>query len=133
VDDGIRARVLIIDDEKSFAEIIAELLIDEGYTVQRAYDGLQAMSQLASRTPGNPDVLICDVMLPGLRGDELATRIRDEYPRRRLPIVLLSAGGDPKVALRDVWFMAKPLDFVDLLALVERVSAPASCPDVAAC
>ena len=131
--DRIRSRVLIVDDEKAFAEIIAELLADEGYAVRQAYDGLDAMSLLTDRrTAEDPDVVLCDVMLPGLRGDRLAGAVRERFPQRRLPIVLLSAGGDPHVALRDVGFMSKPVDFVDLLGLIERVIPPTAFSRMAA-
>ena len=113
-------RVLIVEDEKTFAEIIGELLADEGYAVVRAHDGVTALNMLASgRLP--PDVLVCDVMLPGLRGDRLAAEVRRRFPRRRLPIVLLSASPDPQVDVPDVWFLPKPIDFKELLDTLERL------------
>jgi DNA-binding response OmpR family regulator len=54
-------------------------------------------------------------MLPMLRGDRVAAEVRRRFPRQRLPIVLMSASVDPRVELRDVEFMAKPFETVDLL------------------
>jgi CheY-like chemotaxis protein len=113
--------VLIVDDEKAFADVLEALFEGEGYEVARAGDGLSAV-RLAD--PETLDVMLCDVMLPGMNGDRVAAEIRRRYPSRRLPIVLLSASADPKVRLRDVWFVSKPIDFDEVLALLESICAP---------
>jgi CheY-like chemotaxis protein len=118
-------RVLIVDDEKTFAEIVGELLADEGYAVVRAHDGVTALNMVASNHL-RPDVVLCDVMLPGLRGDRFVAEVRRRLPHRRLPIVLLSASADPRVRARDVWFLSKPIDFAELLETIERAVEPAS-------
>ncbi len=56
-------------------------------------------------------------MLPGLRGDLLAGAVRERFPKQRLPIALLSAGGDPHVELRDVWFIGPSATCSDMAAL----------------
>jgi two-component system response regulator VicR len=115
----MRKRALIVDDERAFADVLSELLRDEDYSVACAYDGLTALQMLAAPGP-QPDVILCDVRLPALTGDRLAAEARRLYPHRRLPFVLLSASGDPRVRLRDVWFVGKPLDCADLLRLLDR-------------
>jgi CheY-like chemotaxis protein len=120
-----RPRVLIVDDERAFADVVAELLEEEGYHVIRAYDGITAI-QMLSPVRIAPDVILCDVMLPGLSGDRLAAEVRRLFPKRRLPVVLLSASADPHVHLRDVWFLAKPFDLPDLLQLLDGVVRPAA-------
>ena len=117
-------RVLIVDDERTFAEIVGELLADEGYSVVRAHDGVTALNMVASERMG-PDLILCDVMLPGLRGDRLAAEVRRRFPHRRLPIVLLSASADPRLHVRDVSFLPKPVDFKELLKTMERLMVPA--------
>jgi two-component system response regulator MprA len=116
-------RVLIVDDERTFSEILGELLADEGYCVARAHDGVTALNMLASERL-SPDLLLCDVMLPGLRGDRLAAEVRRRFPKRRLPIVLLSASPNPHVRVPDVSFLAKPIDFKELLDTIERLVEP---------
>jgi CheY-like chemotaxis protein len=116
-------RVLIVDDEETFSEIIGELLADEGYSVVRANDGITALNMVASDHQ-RPDVVLCDVMLPGLRGDRFVAEVRRRMPYRRLPIVLLSASADPRVRARDVWFLSKPIDFTELLETIGRLVAP---------
>ena len=117
-------RVLIVDDERTFAEIVGELLADEGYSVVRAHDGVTALNMVGSERM-RPDLMVCDVMLPGLRGDRLVAEVRRQFPQRRLPIVLLSASADPRLHARDVSFLAKPVDFKDLLKTMERLLEPA--------
>jgi CheY-like chemotaxis protein len=116
-------RVLIVDDERTFSEIIGELLVDEGYSVVRAHDGVTALNMLASKRL-SLDLVLCDVMLPGLRGDRLAAEVRRRFPKRRLPIVLVSASPSPKVTVPDVWFLPKPIDFKELLETIERLVQP---------
>jgi CheY-like chemotaxis protein len=109
-----RGRILIVEDEPAFADVLTELLIDEGYSVRHVRDGVTALNVLAHQGP-LPDLIMCDVMLPVLRGDRLAAEVRRRFPRQRLPILLMSASADPRVVLRDVEFMAKPFETADLL------------------
>jgi CheY-like chemotaxis protein len=113
-------RILLVDDERAFADVVAELLMDEGYSVVRAHDGLSAINMLASRRL-SLDLILCDVMLPGIKGDRVASEVRRRFPRRRLPILLMSASADPQVRLRDVWFLGKPVELRDLLITVDRL------------
>ena len=116
-------RILIVEDEAALAEVVSELLIDEGYAVLRARDGITALNMLSAGQL-SLDLIVCDVMLPGLRGDRLAREIRRRFPNRRLPILFVSASGDPRVRLRDVWFLPKPVDFRNLLKTIERLLEP---------
>ena len=109
-----RGRILIVEDEPAFADVLTELLLDEGYTVRHVRDGVTALNVLTHQRPA-PDLIMCDVMLPVLRGDRVAAEVRRRFPGERLPIVLMSASADPRVGLRDVEFMAKPFETVDLL------------------
>src|SRR5215831_6605271 len=104
-----RGRILIVEDEPAFAEVLSELLIDEGYTVRHVRDGVTALNVIACQQPP-PDLMMCDVMLPVLRGDRVAAEVRRRFARLRLPIVLMSASADPRVQLRDVEFVPKPFE-----------------------
>jgi len=72
-----------------------------------------------------PDLVICDVMLPVLRGDRFAREVRQRFPRRNLPILLMSASADPRVPLPKVEFMAKPFETGELLSRISDLLAPA--------
>jgi len=117
------ARVLIVEDENAFGDVVADLLAEEGYAVVRAHDGPNAINMLDAPQM-SPDVVVCDVKMPGLRGDRFAAEVRRRFPRRRLPILLLSAQADPRVRLRDVWFMSKPVDIKDLLKTIACLVEP---------
>jgi two-component system sensor histidine kinase ChiS len=116
----MRRRILIVEDEPAFAEVLTELLIDEGYSVLHVRDGITAVNVLAAG-PQRPDLIVCDVMLPGLRGDRVAAEVRERFPHARLPILLMSASADPRVELRDVTFMPKPFDSADLLDCIDSM------------
>jgi len=110
-------RVLLVDDERAYAEVLSELLDDEEFHVRRVHNGCDALTACGDGE-GLPDVVLCDVMLPGLRGDGVVHELRKRFPEQRLPVVLMSASADPRVQARDVWFLPKPLDFGELIALL---------------
>lgn len=114
--------ILIVEDDKAFADVVRELLVGEGYSVIRIADGISAINMIsANHRP--PDLIICDIRLPGLRGDRLAHEVRRRFPKLRLPILLLSASSDPHVRLRDVLFMSKPFEMLQLLSTVAHLAA----------
>lgn len=108
-----RSRVLVVDDERTFTELLATFLEEEGYEVNRAYDGEQALQAL--QDDELPDLVLSDVMLPKLDGTELLALARRRFPAERLPFILLSAGPDPGVHDACASFMSKPLDLDQLL------------------
>jgi CheY-like chemotaxis protein len=118
----MKMRILVVEDERAFAEVLVELLVEEGYSVVHVRDGLTAMNTLLG-AKRRPDLILCDVMLPGLRGDRLAANVRERFPTQRLPILLMSASVDPRVALPDVSFMPKPFDSSDLLRRIASMLA----------
>jgi CheY-like chemotaxis protein len=121
----MRRRILVVEDESAFAEVITELLVDEGYSVVHVRDGITALNTLIASSR-RPHLILCDVMLPYLRGDRLAAEVRRRLPTVRLPILLMSASADPRVVLPDVSFMAKPFDSADLLSRVASMIARAA-------
>jgi CheY-like chemotaxis protein len=114
----LRPRILVVDDERAFTDVLAELLEQEGYRVDRAYDGEQALRLLQI---GQPDLVLSDVMLPKLSGTDLVRAARKLVPAGRLPFILLSAGRDPGLVEDRVSFLAKPLDLDRLLREVQQL------------
>ncbi len=106
--------VLVVDDERYIVDLLSDLLEDEGYRVERAYDGVAALEQV-SRNP--PDLIVADVMMPRLDGLSLA----DEINSRGLdiPIILMSAAVTPRTD--HVAFIPKPFDIDAMLHLIERL------------
>ncbi|GLW55720.1 DNA-binding response regulator [Kitasatospora phosalacinea] len=88
------ARVLVVDDDPTVGEVVAGYLTRAGHLVERAEDGQRGLD-LAERH--RPDLLVLDLMLPGLDGLEVLRRLRarpDRADRADLPVVLLTARGD---------------------------------------
>jgi two-component system response regulator MprA len=104
---------LVVDDDPAIAEILAEVLDEAGYRVRRAYDGRQALEEIA-RDP--PDLIVTDVMMPRIDGLTLTRRLRDRGDQT--PIVLMSAVF-ADVDLPGVRFLPKPFDLDRALHLVD--------------
>src|SRR5712672_738051 len=77
--------VLVVDDERLIADTLAEILTDAGYEVVVAYDGQAAIGQVKGSCP---DIVVSDVMMPGLNGIEIAKILAAQCPETR--VVLLS-------------------------------------------
>ena len=84
----MEARVLVVDDDAALAEMIGIVLNSEGFTVETCGDGAAAVEAFRSTVP---DLVLLDLMLPGLDGIEICRRIREESG---VPIVMLTAKSD---------------------------------------
>ena len=124
--DGHRGSVMVVDDEPTIAEVVARYLGRAGYDTRIAGDGLTAVALAGER---RPDLVVLDLMLPGLDGLEVMRRIRalgDAGPRERVAIILLTAKGeesDRVIGLRlgadD--YVVKPFSPAELVARVDAV------------
>lgn len=110
----MKKTILIIDDDMHIGNMIEEALRIEGYDVLRAYSGTEALLVLNGSTP---DLILLDLMLPGLSGEELLPRIKD------IPVIVVSAKPsiEDKVSLllngaSD--YITKPFDVQELLARI---------------
>src|SRR5450759_3958940 len=115
------AKILIVEDDRAILLGLKENLAYEGHTVMEVLRGDQALDQLAS---AKPDLLILDIMLPGISGFEVCRRVRKED--RRLPILMLTARSDEvdKVMGLDVRaddYLTKPFSVSELLARVRAL------------
>ncbi len=113
--------VLIVDDEVAIVDLLAELLTDEGYHVQTAYDGRSALSLL--RNGLRPTVIISDIMMPGLDGWALYQAVRGDMGLHNLGIILMSAGRARPVELSDnrAAFINKPFSVYDILDALAHI------------
>lgn len=114
--------MLVVDDEPTIAEVVARYLERAGYRTQVAADGVQAIEAAATH---RPDLVVLDLMLPGLDGLEVMRRLRDQ-DRDRIAIILLTAKGeeaDRVIGLRlgadD--YVVKPFSPAELVARVDAV------------
>jgi CheY-like chemotaxis protein len=111
--------VLVVDDEPVLRTIVREILHEEGYAVIEAPDG-RVMLEIMARQ--RPDLVLMDVMMPGVDGREAYRQLRSRPEHSDIPVVMMSAavpahGLDPSIA----GFMAKPFDLTQLVELVVRL------------
>ena len=108
-------KIMIVDDDQHINEMLKERLTEEGYEVIAAYSGTEAQMFLSGHTP---DLILLDLMLPGMSGEELMTQIKG------VPVIVLSAKADiaDKVGLLRggaADYMTKPFAMEELLARID--------------
>lgn len=84
-------KVLIIEDEKDLAELLAFNLEKEGYSAICVFDGKQGLERAGTECP---DLILLDLMLPGLAGTEICKALRGDHRTRDIPIIMITAKGD---------------------------------------
>ena len=117
--DG-RPLVLVVDDSPLVFEFVRDVADGQGWDAQWAAEGGDALLRLGERAP---DLVLLDLQMPGMDGQEFLSRLRAERPSHRLPIVLISGSytrdiGDEMRALGVMAVLAKPVpvrELVDLL------------------
>ena len=112
--------LLIVDDDQALAGMLREILELEGYAVSSAPDGETALQQI---TQQQPDLLILDVMLPGIDGFEVLRRVREEHD---LPVIMLTARGEDAKRIQGLTggaddYIPKPFNPVELTARIHNV------------
>lgn len=111
------AKVLVIDDEQAIRMLIVAILEDEGHSVVDARDGFEGLRLLAQE---QPDVVVLDIMMPGIDGHETFRRIREGPDYDGVPVIMVSAGSFQAPA-GVAAFIRKPFDLMDFLNTIERV------------
>jgi adenylate cyclase len=113
------ARILVVDDTPQNIKLLEVLLTAQNYKVLTAASGEEALSVVAA---DEPDLVLLDIVMPGIDGYEVCRRLRSDAATRILPIVMVTAsGGQEKVKALDVGaddFITKPFDKSELLARV---------------
>ena len=115
--------VLVVDDEADLVELVSYNLKKEGFAVDSTLDGEQALSKIRKK---KYDLLILDLMLPGLQGMELCRILRNDPKTSGLPIIMLTAKGEEldKVLGLEMGaddYMTKPFSLSELVARVKAV------------
>lgn len=107
-------KVMIVDDEPDIRESLQEFFEDEGFAVRAASNGAQALELLANEAL--PCVLILDLMMPILDGNEVYSRMQADPRLSSVPVVISTS--DPSRAPSGVLIMRKPIDLNRLLSTV---------------
>ena len=117
------SRILVVDDEKDIVDLISYNLEKDGFTVFKAYDGEEALKTVRERSI---DLMILDLMLPGIQGMKVCKFIRKDPSNANLPIIMLTAKGDEvdKILGLEMGaddYITKPFSVRELLARVRAV------------
>ena len=116
-------RILIVDDERKNRQLIEVMLGDDGYELLTATCGEDALAMIARE---RPDLVLLDVMMPGMDGYQVAARIKADPATATLPVVILTALGDSNsrahgLGAGAVEFLTKPINRAELRACARRL------------
>ena len=122
-DNQPQRTALVIDDEENIVEFIKLGLRYEGFQVEAASDGEQGITA-AQRV--NPEIIILDLMMPGIDGIEVCKRLRDNPITRDIPILMLTARDEVRDRIIGLDagaddYLTKPFDFDELMARIRAI------------
>jgi CheY-like chemotaxis protein len=112
-----QSKILVVEDDDDIRESLKELLEEEGYRVDTATNGQQALIKL--RDQELPQLILLDLMMPVMDGWQLQQELRGEPTFARLPIIVMSASKFSREPLSAAAFIPKPLDAGVLLETIE--------------
>jgi two-component system phosphate regulon response regulator PhoB len=115
------ARILVVEDEKQISDMIAFKLRNSGHQVIQAHDGEQAIDLAKGHLP---DLVMLDVMMPGIGGFEVLRRLKIDPALRAVPVIMVTAKGHERDVLSGlqggaVDYVVKPFSLKELAARVE--------------
>ena len=115
--------VFLIEDDENLGELTKERLEDYGFSVEWVTDGNEAFERLKRK---QCDIILLDLMLPGMSGLELCEKIREETLNRETPVIILTALGDEETKVKGLTlgaddYVTKPFSIKELIARIEAV------------
>ncbi|MBT0662982.1 response regulator [Geobacter pelophilus] len=118
-----RNRILIVEDEESLLKLESILLSSKGYKVVGVADGVAAIEEIFSNIP---DLVILDVMLPGIDGFEVCRRIKEDPATSKIPVIMLTARKNTQDMDRGLQsgadaYITKPFKSAQLIGTIERI------------
>lgn len=121
--DSENPKILVVDDHPSSRMTAVALLSVEGYDVLEAENGMAALDCVIDL---NPDLILLDVMMPGMDGYEVCRRLKQDEQTRLIPIVFVTALNDRRARLKGIEaggddFLSKPFDQLELSARVKSL------------
>jgi class 3 adenylate cyclase len=116
-------KILIVDDEPFNLDLLEQELTEQGYAIERASDGAEALEKVPSFLP---DVILLDYMMPRMNGLEVLKRLRADERHKRIPVILLTAKATQEDKVKGLDggaddYMVKPFDSFELLARVRAM------------
>jgi len=118
--NGAQKKILVVDDEKKIVEVVKSYLENSGYLVCEAYSGMDALDKFEKE---NPSLVVLDLMLPDISGEEICRSLRK---KSRVPIIMLTAKVEEEDILKGLKigaddYVTKPFSPRQLVARVEAV------------
>jgi PAS domain S-box-containing protein len=118
-----KPRILIVDDQPRNIELLEAYLVPQGYEVVTAATGEEALEKLSNN---QIDLMLLDVMMPGMDGFEVTRRVRQDNEHRLVPIILVTALRETQDRVKGIEagcddFISKPVDKMELLARVKSL------------
>ncbi len=118
----MRKKIMVVDDETDIRLTVGQILKASGYDVVSAESGMVCLWKLERE---RPDLIILDIMMPGMSGWDVAAHIKQHEELSSIPIVFLTAKGDDfsvgmgRMASEE--YIVKPFDVMELKASVDRI------------
>lgn len=116
-------KILIVDDDKTIRMALTDCFRKVGFDTLEAADGNEALHVVETQ---QPEVIILDVMMPGMSGIEVCRKLRDNPKTKRIKIIMLSARGQEKEKEEGLKagadrYVTKPFDYEELMSIVEKL------------
>ena len=116
------ARIVVVDDTPQNVRLLEAVLTTKGYEVVPTSSGEEALGEIAS---GRPDLVLLDIVMPGMDGYEVCRRLRADPATALLPVVMITASGEQeKVKAIEAGaddFIPKPFDHAELIARIRSL------------
>ena len=121
MNSNVRQRVLLIDDEEGFRDVIAKSLAKHGFEVLEAGDGQEGLRKAAE---SRPDLILCDLIMPQMNGYEMLAALRREERLAGIPVIFLTAQSEPAEVRQGMNlgaddYLIKPANILDLLGAIQ--------------
>jgi len=121
-----KKKIMVVDDEQSLVELVRAVFGQEGFDVISAYSGQECLEKLKKE---KPDLILMDMMMPGMSGRETTEKIRKNPKTKDLKIAFLTVarfsevGKDTLKGLKVSDYITKPFDNKDLVKRVKKITA----------
>jgi DNA-binding response OmpR family regulator len=118
-----KAKILIVDDEREFTELMETILNSEGFNVAKAFDGPEALSLIKEESP---DIVLLDIGMPVIDGFKVCEMLRREPTNAKLPILMLTGLNTESDIVQALQagaddYIAKPFETSELLVKVKKL------------
>jgi DNA-binding response OmpR family regulator len=122
--DNTETLILVVDDDYDTRTVVKTILAGSGFKVEEAQDGQEALDKLESI---KPDLIVLDVMMPGLSGYDVMVKIKEKDETKNIPVIMLTAKSEPQdliTGYKDYsvdYYIPKPFTTRQLLAGINLI------------